>query len=302
MKLIISALVFIILVLTGALIIQWRQITDLRRRQAEELVRQETKLREEFSSSSLDKQTRLSMLQSQINPHFLYNTLECIRSEALIYDCDSIASMSKALASFFRYSISNREDVVSLRDELKNLDNYFMIQAYRFEDKFTYKIDFEEDGDKEELMDCLLPKLTLQPIVENAIFHGLETTTEQGRIEIRIGCTDKHLDIMISDNGSGMSREQLEKLRASVLNGGSEGSSASKKERPASGNGIALSNVAQRLRILFGENSGIKIYSSEGAGTDVEIIVPRITEKKDLISGDKPEIGQGNKAHPEDKT
>ena len=108
-----------------------------RERQLAEL---EEKLQGEYSVRMVDKQAKLSALQSQINPHFLYNTLECIRSEALLYDCDSIARMAKALASFFRYSISKKENIVTLQEEFNNIENYFLIQSYRFDDKFSFEI------------------------------------------------------------------------------------------------------------------------------------------------------------------
>lgn len=110
--------------------------------------RVQQKLREEYSVKVQNKQAKIAALQSQINPHFLYNTLECIRSEALLYECDSIARMAKALAAFFRYSISNKENIVTIRDELRNIENYFLIQSYRFENKFALEINVEDDRKK----------------------------------------------------------------------------------------------------------------------------------------------------------
>lgn len=139
-------------------------------------------LQHQYSTSVEDIDSRMGSLQSQINPHFLYNTLECIRSEALIEGCSSIAKMSKAMGLFFRYSISQKENIVTIQGELDNIRNYCIIQNYRFEDKFVFKIEMEDEDD--ELLDCLIPKMTLQPLVENAIFHGLEPKAGQGEVKL----------------------------------------------------------------------------------------------------------------------
>ena len=176
--------------------------------------RVQQKLREEYSVKVQNKQAKIAALQSQINPHFLYNTLECIRSEALLYECDSIARMAKALAAFFRYSISNKENIVTIRDELRNIENYFLIQSYRFENKFALEINVEDD--RKEVGNYLIPKLSLQPIVENAIFHGLETKAENGKVTIRIYTTDQELVVVISDNGTGIDWDTLVSMRQAL--------------------------------------------------------------------------------------
>ena len=130
----------IILVLAAAVVFLAGELKRERAENTRKLKELEERLKQEYSVEMVDKQTKLSALQSQINPHFLYNTLECIRSEALLYDCDSIARMAKALASFFRYSISKKENVVTIREELANIENYFLIQSYRFDDKFSLEI------------------------------------------------------------------------------------------------------------------------------------------------------------------
>ncbi len=152
-------------------------------------------------------------MQSQINPHFLYNTLECIRSEALLYECDSIARMAKALAAFFRYSISNKENIVTIRDELRNIENYFLIQSYRFENKFALEINVEDDREEVGISDS---QAFSQPIVENAIFHGLETKAENGKVTIRIYTTDQELVVVISDNGTGIDWDTLVSMRQAL--------------------------------------------------------------------------------------
>ena len=241
-----------------------------------QLLELEEKLQDEYSVRMVDKQAKLSALQSQINPHFLYNTLECIRSEALLYDCDSIARMAKALASFFRYSISKKENIVTLREEFNNIENYFLIQSYRFDDKFSFEI-LAAPEDR-EAYSCLIPKLSLQPIVENAIFHGLETKPDKGKVTIRVEMTEKNVIIIVSDDGVGIGREELERMRDSLKNSRKETDQEGKSPGER-GNGIALTNVSQRIKLIFGEDYGLNLYSTKGIGTDVEIILPIMTDK-----------------------
>ena len=143
------------------------------------------------------KQAEYLALQNQINPHFLYNTLEGIRSEALIVGLDSIAEMTEALATFFRYTISDLENLVTLEDELANIENYYYIQQFRFGSKLDLKIQYDRDSDDEftemDFLQCKLPKLTLQPIVENSIYHGIERKIGKGHLVIRISASEERL-------------------------------------------------------------------------------------------------------------
>ena len=120
------------------------------------------------------RQAQYLALQNQINPHFLYNTLESIRGEALIAGLDGVADMTEALAKFFRYTITNIENLVTVQDELDNCETYFLIQKYRFGDRLQLHIDYDGE-DWEDIMSCKIPKLTLQPILENSIIHGTES-------------------------------------------------------------------------------------------------------------------------------
>lgn len=220
-----------------------------------------------YNAKVEDRQSEINSLQSQINPHFLYNTLECIRSEAVCQGCGSIAQMAKALASFFRYSISRKENVVTVQDEINNIQHYIMIQNYRFEDKFLFQVEMESED--KAAYSCQIPKMTIQPIVENAIFHGLETKQGECRVIIRIRLTENLVLLTVSDNGIGMDGIQLKKLRE-----GLEEEKKSTGDNSSHGNGIALYNVNQRLKLLFGESYGLHVYSIKGEGTDVEIQMP----------------------------
>lgn len=220
------------------------------------------------------KQAEYLALQNQINPHFLYNTLEGIRSEAIIAGLDSVAEMTEALATFFRYTISQVEHLVTLEDELANIENYYYIQQFRFGDKLALSIRYEHDDDLSELdiLQYRLPKLTLQPIVENSIYHGIERKIGKGHLTIKIFVSDQRLYIKISDDGLGMSEEQLKRLNDKL-----QGLSLEEvaKETGRKG-GIAIVNVNNRIKLLFGEEYGICVYSQEGSGTDVEITLPLV--------------------------
>jgi len=211
-------------------------------------------------------------LQNQINPHFLYNTLEGIRSEALIEGVDSIANMTEALATFFRYTISNMDRLVSLEDEITNAENYYKIQKFRFGEKLDFSIEFQVN-DENEILKAKIPKLTLQPIFENAIFHGVERKMGRGILTLKVVATNKRLIITISDNGVGIEEERVRRLNKKL-----RGASLEHMKEDKNKGGIALLNVNNRIKLIFGDEYGIYVYSKIGAGTDVEITMPFITE------------------------
>lgn len=223
------------------------------------------------------KQAQYLALQNQINPHFLYNTLEGIRSEALCSGMDGVASMTEALATFFRYTISNVDHLVTLEDELSNIENYYMIQQYRFGDKLSLSIEYDEDDDDLSVLNLHLPKLILQPIVENSIYHGIEPKIGNGSLKIRIDRTISRLIIKISDDGLGMQNSLLEELNNKLLTNSLEDVMEPKREKKG---GIAVLNVNNRIKLLFGEEYGVHIYSTIDVGTDVEITLPIITEQE----------------------
>ena len=216
------------------------------------------------------QQAEFLALQNQINPHFLYNTLEAIRGDALSIGADSIADITEALSTFFRYTITNTKNLVTLQEELNNVETYFHIQKYPFGDNLSLMIRFKDD--QEFLTGVLCPKLTLQPIIENSIFHGLEKNKDKGKIDIDIGIVDDTLLIEINDNGKGMSEAQLLSLntqlaRASI--GYIVDDETSKKQ-----GGIALKNVNRRIMLLFGEEYGLRVHSIPDVGTKVDVILP----------------------------
>ena len=208
-------------------------------------------------------------LQSQITPHFLFNTLEDIRSDALEAGMRDIARVIGALSMHLRYILES-DSLVWLEDELDNVEDYYTIQKYRFGDRLNLIMELPD-----EHLGCpkvKIPKLTLQPIVENAISHGLESKVCDGEIRIVVETTQHDLLIGVRDNGVGMKQEKLRELNDSLKDGkraGAEDDSDGKRH-----NGIALVNVNSRIRLIFGENYGIHVYSMENAGTEVQIRVP----------------------------
>ena len=159
---------------------------------------QRSLMEKELLMESHLKDAQLKYLQAQINPHFLYNTLESIRSKALLRDEEEIATMIETLARLFRYNISQRNTESSILDELENVKNYVRIQNYRFRDKFTLKLELDDLGELPE--NYMMPTLTLQPIVENAIHHGLEPKISPGTILIRGFLTQSKLADLQSEN------------------------------------------------------------------------------------------------------
>ena len=156
------------------------------------------------------KQAEYLALQNQINPHFLYNALEAIRTDALLANCPDIAETTEALATFFRYTISNVQEYVTFSDELDNAENYFTIQRCRFGDKISLELELEN----ERLLEVRMPKLILQPLVENAVSHGLEGKLGHGTVRIIVENSDRTFFLRVRDDGVGMPDEQVERLNA----------------------------------------------------------------------------------------
>ncbi|MDD2972780.1 MAG: histidine kinase [Lachnospiraceae bacterium] len=219
------------------------------------------------------KQAEFLALQNQINPHFLYNTLDAIRGDALCAGMDNIADITEALSTFFRYTITEVGNLVTLEDELENIDNYFTIQKYRFGDKLKIHIDIEED---DEILQLQCPKLMLQPIVENAIFHGLEKKNKGGIVSIDFDVSDSRVVINVRDDGIGIDEDTLNKINQK-LDHISMGYIVDEGKHKS---GIALNNVCRRIKLLFGEEYGIHIYSMQGLGTQACISLPMLKGKK----------------------
>jgi two-component system sensor histidine kinase YesM len=205
-------------------------------------------------------------LEAQINPHFLYNTLETIRSIALQSRIGSIADMCKSLADMLRYSISRSTEFVTLGDEIRHIRNYMNIQTQRFGDKI--EIEYLVD---EELFKYKIIKLILQPLVENAIFHGLETKRGKGRIFISAYKEVENLYINIVDDGLGVEPEKLEKLNAVF-----QGLLDLEHSDVGSNKGIGMINVDSRVKLYYGSQYGLSISSIPGTETLIQVHIPAV--------------------------
>lgn len=206
---------------------------------------------------SRQKDVEFKMLASQINPHFLYNTLETIRMKARCSGEKEIEELVKMLAKIMRRNIQVGDKLVTLKSELELVEYYLRIQQYRFGERIHYSIDVKCDIEFLKIMPLLI-----QPVVENAFVHGLETKEGEGEIRIVVERTDR-LRIHIIDNGNGMSEAKLNEIIESL-------NDFSKLDR----NHIGLNNVNQRIKLLYGDDYGIFIKSKAGEGTTVIIEIP----------------------------
>jgi len=239
--------------------------------------------REVLSPSQLfdmnKRQAQYLALQNQINPHFLYNTLESIRSEAMLAGLDGVANMTESLATFFRYTITKAENLVSIEEELQNCETYFNIQQYRFGSRLQLSVQCAPE-ERDEIYRCRIPKLTMQPILENSIIHGTELKVGTGHLTIRLSRTGKRLLIRISDDGLGMDEGRLASINDKL---GKSSYNIASTEQEAKG-GFALVNVNNRIRLLFGDEYGLHVFSIPGVGTDVEISLPAIKSDREIES------------------
>ncbi|MGX6445137.1 sensor histidine kinase [Neobacillus sp. K501] len=214
---------------------------------------------EVYKTSLREKEAEIRALQSQMNPHFLYNTLESINMLAITKGNFDVSDMVTSLGKLLRYTIDNSSKIVTLEQELSFIRSYVSIQKVRIGQQLEYSENIESG-----LQYVLLPKLVLQPLVENAIVHG--KLKENGHIWVNAHAEKQQLSISIRDNGQGISSEQLTKLKSLI-----ETHTISSSETH---NGIALSNVHERLQLLYGKEYGVTIDGEEHKGFSVTLVVP----------------------------
>lgn len=213
-----------------------------------------------YQSELEKKQSELAFLQSQINPHFLYNTLESIKGIAAVRGVGEIRDMTRALSLILQYSIKGMEEV-ALKEEVDIVKSYIQIQQIRFSNRFSVEYDLSD-----EALGYKVPKMILQPVVENAIYHGLEPMLEKGELVVSGYVDDSGLVLCVRDNGIGIEESALEELRGKLDRTASAGL--------AGAAGIGIVNVNNRLRLKYGEGCGITIRSGPGRGTEIFIKIP----------------------------
>ena len=220
------------------------------------------------------KKAELSYLRSQINPHFLHNTLETIRGAALIEKAEMTLDMVGSLARMFRYCVAG-DDWVTLREEMQIISSYVHIQLIRFSSRFRVEYDLDEGA-----LDALVPKMLLQPVVENAFHHGLEGREEQGTLRIDGHLANGVLTVTVGDNGRGMDESQLALVSRQLRDG--EGTSRGGGDGAGS---IGLANVSNRIKLLYGEKYGVRITSEPARGTLVTLTLPGRTDGVPAVPG-----------------
>ena len=216
---------------------------------------------------SMKTKAELAMLQQQINPHFLYNTLEAINMRARQSGAEEVGTMVVSLAKLFRFSINRgkEDDTVSLQEEIDHVQNYILIQSIRFKDKFTTHWELESAAFKASVM-----RFILQPLVENAIQHGINDYSSGGEIYISAKYAGQALELTVADNGIGMSTEQLERVRQKLENT-DDAADDSESERQEFKTGVGLRNVYLRLKLFYREKVDFQIDSKEYEGTVITI-------------------------------
>ncbi|MEY8392418.1 sensor histidine kinase [Lachnospiraceae bacterium 45-W7] len=221
-----------------------------------------------YEAELATKQAELLAYRSQINPHFLYNTFECIRGMALYHDEDDIAEITMALSNVFRYVVKG-EDIVSVAEELEHILEYAKIIEYRFMGKISINITANKDVREKKVL-----KLFLQPLVENAVFHGLEQKITNGLVEVSITAPDEsHLCFIVKDDGCGMEPEKLDDVRRQL----NDRRNTLK---------IGLFNIYQRLKLFYGDRFEFEIESEQNKGTCITILIPNdIAERTDAGGG-----------------
>lgn len=200
------------------------------------------------------RKAELNTLQSQIKPHFLYNTLDSITSLAMSGQNDQVCEMIEALGNYYRMSVSKGLEVISVGEEIEMVRNYLRIQNVRYQDVFKAEFDVEEDCHS-----FPIPKLVLQPLVENSLYHGIRPKGTAGTIQIRVQNRGDEVRITITDDGVGMSQEEIARI----------------SERKDQSKSFGLWGTMERLRIFYGDKDCIQIQSEPGKGTMVTIVIPK---------------------------
>ncbi len=246
----------------NSMLIQISVLLDRQEKYIEQLKNEKERV---YMEQRLKRKAELKALQAQINPHFLYNTLDSIRWKAEIAGEQDISRMTTALATLFRIGLSRGKEIITVEQELRHVGSYLQIQELRYGEKLKYEIEAAQ-----KIMQLCTIKLVLQPLVENAIYHGIKEKNGQGMIQIKGRCEGEELLLQVLDNGRGIPAEQLSLLRKRLLG-----------EVIEAAEGYGIFNVNERIRLCFGAQYGLRIESEYGRGTTVTIRLPRMISEKE---------------------
>lgn len=227
------------------------------------IARLDAQMKESQQRQESLRKTELALLQAQINPHFLYNTMDTIIWLIEAEKTEEAVDMVSNLSDFFRHSLSKGEDVITLEEEERHVRSYLQIQHVRYKSVMDYTVDIDP-----ALHNALIPKLTLQPLVENALYHGIKLKRSVGMIQISGKREGSIIVLQVADNGVGMTAERLEALRRAMESNTRVG--------------FGLSAVHQRLQLQFGREYGLSIASQDGIGTTVTVRIP-YQEKEEVL-------------------
>ena len=220
-----------------------------------------------YEKQLLLRDTTIKMLQQQINPHFLYNTLDTINWMAQRYGADDISSMARALGNLFRAAITGQDDLIPLSEELKVLDNYIKIQQIRFRDRLAFELHTPEDISKIQV-----PKLCIQPLVENALKYAMEYSDEVCTIRVSVLDEGEDWKILVANTGSQFEDHLIEKIQ--------------NHEITPQGSGVGLVNIHSRLKLIFGDRYGLNIYNKDGMAV-VMLTIPKEREVQNAPIDDR---------------
>jgi len=212
-------------------------------------------IQEVYRQQKQHRENEFKILQAQINPHFLYNTMETIISFITLDMKKEATSAAMSLAEFYKLSLSKGKSIITVQDEIKLTQNYFQLQKLRYEDYFDFEVDVDKD-----LYFCYIPKLTLQPIVENAIYHGIKGGIRPGKIIIKGYLQNDTAVLEVYDNGVGIDPQRIPQLLS--------------KDRPQKTAFFGLANVDERIKHKYGQQYGLHIESEKGSYTKVTVTFP----------------------------
>lgn len=215
------------------------------------------------------EQIKFNALQSQIQPHFLYNTLDCIHWQAIVQGNKEVSVLVKALAQYYRICLSKGKDIITLKEEIEHIRNYLVIQNMRYDNIIEAEIAIDE-----ELLSVQLPKMTLQPLVENSIYHGLKAKDGmKGKITVSARISEDKVFIIIEDTGTGMSKEEIDEMNASIT-------------QYDDSFGYGVRNVNRRIELIYGAQYGLHYKQNDTGGVTVEITLPtnHEPEYKEILS------------------
>ena len=247
-----------------------REFNRMKHAMSVHIATQEKLHREELAKVALHRdldRTRLEMLRSQVDPHFLFNTLNRISCMARLEDAATTDKMILSLSGIFRYNLRTKAQEVWLEEELRVLEDYLYLQKMRFDGRMSCRVILDVDPTR-----VRIPSFTLQPVVENAFRHGLKTREDGGRITVRIWQEEDKVTVSIADNGRGMTPEALRNLYRKIA------------ESEQTGRGIGLGNIHRRIQMLYPDSGELRIHSRAGRGTVVQMVIPQCEREETLCT------------------